>query len=151
MDGFTKKIIANRWKVKPPIAWYILLTDKGKLLLSFFCQIVEVVIAIKAIIVAINPAVGISDPISKPKTKVAPIKPNKTPSHCLVVTFSFKIGPLKAFVSMGWRVTIKAAIPVGIPFEIEKKTPPKYTPWKRTPLKKDSIKFFLFIKIFCFA
>ena len=43
----------------------------------------------------------ISDPISKPKTKVAPIKPNKTPSHCLVVTFSFKIGPLKAFVSMG--------------------------------------------------
>ena len=56
MYGFTKKIIANRWKAKPPIAWYILLTDKGKLLLSFFCQIVEIVIAIKAIIVATNPA-----------------------------------------------------------------------------------------------
>ena len=34
-------------------------------------------------------------------------------------TFSFKIGPLKAFVRIGRRVTIKAAIPVGIPFEIE--------------------------------
>ena len=79
----------------------MLLTDKGKLLLSFFCQIVEEVIAIKATIVAIKPATGISEPISNHKTKAAPINPNKTPSHCLLVTFSFKIGPLKAFVSIG--------------------------------------------------
>ena len=119
MYGFAKNIMTNRWKVKPPIAWYILLTDNGKLLLSFFCQIVEDVIAIKAIIVAIKPAIGISEPISKPKTNAAPTKPNKTPVHCLIVTFSFKIGPLKAFVSIGWRVTINAAIPVGIPIDIE--------------------------------
>ena len=119
MYGFAKNIMTNRWKVQPPIAWYILLTDNGKLLLNFFCQIVDEVIAIKATIVAIKPAIGISEPISKPKTKVAPTKPNKTPIHCLSVTFSFKIGPLKAFVRIGWRVTIKAAIPVGIPFEIE--------------------------------
>ena len=117
--------MTNKWKVNPPIAWYILLTDNGKLLLSFFCQIVEEVIEINAIIVAIKPVTGISDPTSKPNTKVAPTTPNKTPTHCLRDTFSFKIGPLKAFVSIGWRVTIKAAIPVGIPFEIEKKTPPK--------------------------
>ena len=117
--------MTSKWKVKPPIAWYMLLTDNGKLLLSFFCQIVEEVIAIKAIMVAIKPVTGISDPISNPKTRVAPTNPNKTPNHCLLVTFSFKIGPLKAFVRIGWRVTIKAAIPVGIPFEIEKKTPPK--------------------------
>ena len=111
--------MTNRWKVKPPIAWYILLTDKGRLLLIFFCHNVDAVIAIKAIIVATNPAIGISEPISKPRTKVAPIKPSKTPIHCFIDTFSFKIGPLKAFVSIGWSVTIRAAIPVGIPFEIE--------------------------------
>ena len=138
-----------RWNDTPPKAWYILLTDNGKLLLSFFCQIVEDVIAIKAIIVATKPATGMFEPISKPRTKVAPENPSNTPIHCLKVTFSFNIGPLKAFVKIGWRVTIKAAIPVGIPFEIEKKTPPKESPWNKTPLKKDSIKFFLFIKILC--
>ena len=81
MYGFAKKIITNRWKVKPPIAWYMLFTDKGKLLLSFFCQIVEEVIAINAIMVAIKPRIGISDPIAKPKTKVAPTKPNINPSQ----------------------------------------------------------------------
>ena len=53
----------------------MLLTDKGKLLLIFFCQIVEEVIATNAIIVATKPTIGISDPISRPKTKVAPMKP----------------------------------------------------------------------------
>ena len=38
-------------------------------MLIFFCQIVEEVIAIRAITVAINPRIGISEPISKPKTK----------------------------------------------------------------------------------
>ena len=71
----------------------MLLTDKGKLLLNFFCQIVEVVIAINAIIVAINPSLGISEPTSKPKTNAAPINPSKTPNHCLIVTFSPSIGP----------------------------------------------------------
>ena len=46
----------------------MLLTDRGKLLLNFFCHKVENVIANKAMIVANNPAVGILEPISKPKT-----------------------------------------------------------------------------------
>ena len=69
--GFAKNITTNRWKEKPPIAWYILLTERGKLLLIFFCQIVEEVIANKAMIVATKPVIGIFDPISKPKTKIA--------------------------------------------------------------------------------
>ena len=117
--GSTKKIIIIIWNVTPPSAWYILFTDRGKLLLSFFCQIVEDVIAIKAIIVATKPFTGILEPISKPRTKAAPEKPSKTPIHCFIVTFSFNIGPLKALVKIGWRVTISAAMPVGIPFEIE--------------------------------
>ena len=125
IGGCLFHILIIIWKIKPPKAWFILLTDKGKLLLNFFCQIVDVVIAIKAITVATNPVVGISVPISKPKTITAPVKPKRTPIHCFIDTFSFKIGPLSAFVSMGWSVTISAAIPVGIPFEIEKKTPPK--------------------------
>ena len=40
-------------------------------------------------------------------------------------TFSPSIGPLNALVKIGCSVTIKAAIPVGIPIEIEKNTPPK--------------------------
>ena len=65
INGFwMKKIIINRWNKKPPKAWYILLTDKGKLLLNFFCHKVENVIANNAIIVAINPAVGIFEPKS---------------------------------------------------------------------------------------
>ena len=86
---------------------------------------IDVVIAIKAIIVAIKPNEGMFDPISKPNTIVAPTKPSKTPIHCLKETFSPNIGPLNALVSMGCSVTISAAIPVGIPLEIEKKTPPK--------------------------
>ena len=42
--GSVKKIIIIKWKRQPPIAWYMLLTDKGKLLLIFFCHKVEVVI-----------------------------------------------------------------------------------------------------------
>ena len=42
------------------------LTGKGKLLLSFFCQIVEVVIEINATIVATKPNIGMFDPISHP-------------------------------------------------------------------------------------
>ena len=75
-----------------------MLTGRGKLLLSFFCQIVEVVMAIKATIVATKPRIGILDPTSKPKTKAAPIKPKKTPIHYLIDTFSSNIGPLRAFV-----------------------------------------------------
>ena len=36
-----------------------------------------------------------------------------------IVIFSSRMGPLKMFVKTGWRVTIKAAIPTGIPIEIE--------------------------------
>ena len=71
------------------------------MLLIVFCQRVELVMAIKAIIVAINPAVGIFDPISKPRTNDAPINPSKTPIHCLIETFSLSIGPLNALVSIG--------------------------------------------------
>ena len=96
----------------------MLLTDKGKLLLNFFCHKVENVIASNAIIVAINPTVGILEPKSKPSTSPAPTNPKKTPNHWLAETFSFKIGPLNIFVRIGWRVTINAAIAVGIPIEI---------------------------------
>ena len=84
-----------------------------------FAIIVDVVIAISATIVATNPNKGMSEPTSKPKTNAAPINPRKTPIHCFRVTFSPSIGPLSALVKTGWSVTIKAAIPVGIPIEIE--------------------------------
>ena len=57
--GSINKIIIDKWNIHPPIAWFILLTDRGKLLLNFFCHKVENVIANKAIIVAINPVAGI--------------------------------------------------------------------------------------------
>ena len=77
------------------------------------------VTAIKDIITAITPSNGNDSPISKPITKAAPRNPNKTPSHFFNVIFSFKIGPAKAFVRTGCSVTIKAAILVGRPIEIE--------------------------------
>ena len=86
-----------------------MLTDKGRLLLNFFCQIVEAVIEISATIVASSPRIGMFEPISKPKTNTAPVNPSKTPVHCLFVTFSPNIGPLSALVKIGCRVTINAA------------------------------------------
>ena len=71
------------------------------MLLIFFCQIVEIVIAINAIIVAIKPNKGMSEPTSKPKTNVAPINPSKAPTHCFVLTSSPSIGPLRMFVNTG--------------------------------------------------
>ena len=59
-----------------------MLTDKGRLLLSFFCQIVEIVIAKRAMRVANKPIIGISEPTSKPNTNSAPIKPRITPMRC---------------------------------------------------------------------
>ena len=103
----------------------MLLTGKGRFTLIFFCQRVAADTDNRETKAATTPIVGRFDPISKPKTNTAPKKPNKTPIHCFQVTFSFNIGPAKMFVKIGCRVTIKAAIPVGKPFEIEKKTPPK--------------------------
>ena len=80
---------------------------------------VDAVIEINATIVATKPNNGIFEPISKPKTNEAPKNPNKTPIHCFIDTFSFSIGPLNMFVKIGCSVTIKAAMPVGIPIEIE--------------------------------
>ena len=97
----------------------MLLTDKGKLLLIFFCHKVEVVIANNAMKEDITPITGRLDPISKPKTKAAPIKPSITPIHCLKETSSFKNLPARALVKMGCKVTINAAMPVGIPIETE--------------------------------
>ena len=34
---------------------------------------------------------------------------------------------------------MRAVIPVGTPFEIEKNTPPKYKPWNNTPLNNDQL------------
>ena len=82
-------------------------------------------IASKAIMVATTPARGIFVPTSRPNTRVAPKKPNKTPTHCLIETFSFNNGPARALVKTGLSVTINAAMPVGRPFDMEKKTPPK--------------------------
>ena len=69
--------------------------------LFFFCQIVELVIAIKAIMVEIKPRIGIFEPRSHPKTITAPTKPKKIPLHCLNETLSPKIGPHKMFVNIG--------------------------------------------------
>ena len=60
----------------------MLLTDKGKLLLNFFCHNVEEVIAINAMNEGIMPSVGNIFPISRPKTKAAQRKPKITPTHC---------------------------------------------------------------------
>ena len=75
------KIIIIKWKITAPIACYILLTGRGISLLIFFCQIVEVVIAIKAITAAIKPFMGNVNPISKPITIIAPVNPSTTPIH----------------------------------------------------------------------
>ena len=97
----------------------MLLNGKGRSLLIFFCQRVADVTAMREIKAAIIPVNGNEVPISKPITKLAPIKPKKTPSHLLKVIFSFNKGPANAFVKTGCRVTINAAIPVGNPIEIE--------------------------------
>ena len=123
--GVSKNKIIILWKKNPPIAWYILLTVKGKLLVIFFCHKVAAVTDIKEMNAAKTAIIGRVFPISKPKTRIAPKKPKKTPIHCFQFTFSFKSFPAKAFVSIGCRVTINATIPVGNPCETEKKTPPK--------------------------
>ena len=97
----------------------MLLTDNGKLLLILFCHKVEVVIANNATKEATTPITGRLVPISKPKTNAAPKKPSITPIHCLKETFSSKNLPAKALVKIGCKVTINAAIPVGIPTETE--------------------------------
>ena len=92
---------------------------------TYFASCLPWVTANKEIKTANIPIDGNFEPTSKPKTIEAPKKPSKTPTHCFQVTFSFNKGPAKAFVKIGWRVTIKAAIPVGSPFDTEKKTPPR--------------------------
>mgnify|MGYP004181127673 CR=1 FL=1 len=54
-----------------------------------------------------------------------PIKPKDIPNHCINVTLSFKIGPLKIFVKIGCRPTIKADKVADKPSEYEKNTPPR--------------------------
>ena len=114
-----KKSRINAWNKQPPIAWYKLLTDKGKLSVIFFCNIVELVIAIKAMKDDTTPIRGKLLPISNPNTSKAPTNPKKIPIHCLKETFSFKILPAKIFVNIGCKVTIKAVTAVGIPMETE--------------------------------
>ena len=46
------------------------------------------VIANKAIKVATTPEIGIVSPISKPKTRTAPINPNTIPNHCFQVVIN---------------------------------------------------------------
>ena len=103
-------------------------TGKGKFKLIFFCQRVAAVTDMSEIKAAITPIVGRFEPISKPKTKIAPKNPSETPTHCFQVTFSFNSGPAKTLVKIGCKVTINATMLVGSPLEIEKKTPPKYIP-----------------------
>ena len=80
---------------------------------------VEKVIDNRAIKVATKPSKGIPEPISIPNTNKAPTNPKNPPIHCFSVIFSFKKGPLRILVKIGWSVTIKAAKLVGIPIEIE--------------------------------
>ena len=74
---------------------------------------------------AIIPIVGRAPPISTPNTNADPRNPRATTIHCLHPTCSLRKGQDKAFVKIGCIVTISAVMPVGIPFDIEKKTPPK--------------------------
>ena len=99
----------------------MLLTGIGKFKLIFFCHKVAAVTEKSEIKAATTPTVGKFDPISKPKTKIVPKNPNKTPIHCLHVTFSLSMGPAKTLVKIGCKVTINATIPTGSPFETEKK------------------------------
>ena len=117
--GEVNKIIISRWNKNPPIAWYMLLDDNGRLLSAFFCQRVENVIANKLINAAITPNIGKDSPISKPNTKAAPVNPKIIPIHWDIFTFSFNNGPAKILVKTGWRVTISAVMPVGMPIDIE--------------------------------
>ena len=102
-----------------------MLTGKGILPLYFFWKSVADVIESNAMNDAIIPIVGNVTPISTPKTIADPIKPKITPSHCFQPTYSLRKGPARAFVRTGCIVTISAVMPVGIPFEMEKNTPPK--------------------------
>ena len=102
-----------------------MLTGKGILPLNFFWKRVADVIDIKAMKEAIIPMVGRVPPISTPNNNAAPINHKTTHIHCFQPTCSLRNGPAKAFVKIGCIVTISAVMPVGIPFEIEKKTPPK--------------------------
>ena len=76
---------------------------------------------IKAMNEAIIPIVGRVPPTSTPRTNAEPINPKATPNHCFHPTCSLRKGPAKAFVKIGCIVTISAVMPVGIPFDIEKK------------------------------
>ena len=80
---------------------------------------------INATMDAIIPKRGIVFPISNPMTKIVPINPNNIPIHWVIVTFSFKIGPLKILVKTGCKPTIKAERVADNPTLYEKNTPPR--------------------------
>ena len=69
---------------------------------------VTIVAPSNATIDDIIPIKGIVFPISKPITSIVPLRPNMIPTHWIIVTFSFKIGPLKIFVKTGCKPNIKA-------------------------------------------
>ena len=123
---------------------------KDKLLLSFFYHKVALVTASKDIKTPIIAIVGKVVPISKPITIMAPKKPNMTPIHCLAETFSFNSGPAKALVKTGFRVTIKAAMPVGKPLDIEKKLLLNKDHEIRLHLELIQLHFFLLLIFFRF-
>ena len=58
-------------------------------------------------------------------TNTVPINPSAIPIHWTSVTLSFNIGPLKIFVRIGCKPTIKADNVADKPIEYEKKTPPR--------------------------
>ena len=86
------------------------------MLLNLFCQIVEVVIAINATIVAIKPNKGISEPISKPKTSTVPRSPSKTPIHCFIVTLQPVLTNALSGPILGEKVTMKQWVGVFLGF-----------------------------------
>ena len=58
-------------------------------------------------------------------TNTVPINPSVIPIHWTRVTLSFNIGPLKIFVRIGCKPTIRADSVADKPIEYEKKTPPR--------------------------
>ena len=55
-------------------------------------------------------------------TNTVPINPSPIPIHWTRVTLSFRIGPLKIFVRIGCKPTIRADSVADKPIEYEKKT-----------------------------
>ena len=102
------KSIASKFKIPPIVV--------GITLVAFGTSLPELIVSIIAILKG-EPGIVIGNVVGSNIANIGLVLGVTTILKPII--FSFKIGPAKAFVSTGCRVTIKAAIPVGKPIEIE--------------------------------